>query len=122
MWYDSTPMRATVNSRGYLKCAAECARLARRAPSPRSRQSFADAAKSWRMLAELEEHSTFTNPAEPADEFGGKAPQEQRARMAPARSCESDGLNPSLRLSAADGVPGCARRNGKTPLRAAVTL
>jgi len=34
------------------------------------------------MLAELEEYSTFTNPAEPADEFGGKAPQEQRANGA----------------------------------------
>ncbi|MBV9753497.1 MAG: hypothetical protein JO188_13325 [Hyphomicrobiales bacterium] len=46
------------------------------------------------MLAELEEHSTFTAPLERAKAFAGEAVQEQGVRMAPARSCEADRLDP----------------------------
>ena len=86
MWNYPTPMRATANSRSYLKCAAECAQLARCAPSPRSRQSFAEAAKSWRMLAALEEDSTITAPLGRAHAFAGEPVQEQGARMAARRA------------------------------------
>lgn len=41
------------SSREYLRLAAECARLARAAPRREARASFAAAAKSWSMLAQL---------------------------------------------------------------------
>jgi hypothetical protein len=45
------------SSREYLGLAAECARLARAAPSRDAKASFAAAAKNWLMLACLaEEH------------------------------------------------------------------
>lgn len=40
-------------SQDYHKVAADCARLARIAPSPEARAGFAAAAKSWLMLARM---------------------------------------------------------------------
>ena len=57
----SAPIHLIASSRRYRKCAAECAKLARAAPSPMARDSFYSAAKSWLILATLEKGSTWPN-------------------------------------------------------------
>jgi hypothetical protein len=77
------PMHAMLASRRYRKCAAECARLARTAPSPRTRESFSSAAKSWLILAALDESSTLTNNIGLANELGGDDSGEAQDKQIP---------------------------------------
>ena len=80
----SAPMPSMVASRKYRKCAAECAKLARAAPSLRTRQSFAEAAKSWLMLAALEDNSTLMNDIGFPDELRHHFGEQQRKRKTAA--------------------------------------
>ena len=73
-------MHSMVASRKYRKCAAECAKLARAAPSLRTRQSFSAAAKSWLILAALEENSTLANDNGLPDERRRHAGKEEASR------------------------------------------
>jgi hypothetical protein len=79
----SAPMRPMVASRRYRKCAAECVRLARAAPTPWTRQSFFAAAKSWLILAALEENSVLTSKIGFADEFLDDSGEEPGKQIAP---------------------------------------
>jgi hypothetical protein len=81
----SAPMHSMVAFRRYRKCAAECVRLARAAPSPRTRQSFFAAAKSWLILAALAENSVLTGKIGFANEFRDDSAEEQGKRIAPSQ-------------------------------------
>ena len=53
-------------SRDYQKVAADCARLARIAPSPAARAGFAAAAKRWLILARMADTGPMPSDHAPA--------------------------------------------------------